>query len=79
MIIGYDLNNTAAQTELISRQYELRDFVRNYFNGKYVSDLQPDNEKKLKADIRQTLNDSFLDTARVRIILFDKFDVNEMY
>jgi flagellar FliL protein len=79
MILGYDLNNTAAQTELVSRQYELRDFVRNYFNGRYASELQPDNEKKLKADIRQTLNDSFLDTAKIRIILFDKLDVMEMY
>jgi flagellar FliL protein len=79
MIIGYDLNNTAAQTELISRQYELRDFVRIYFSGKYASDLQPDNEAKLKSDIRETLNTRFLDTAKARIILFDKFDVMEMY
>jgi flagellar FliL protein len=79
MIIGYDLNNTAAQTELVSRQYELRDFVRNYFNGKYASELQPDNEKKLKSDIRETLNTRFLDIAKVRIILFDKLDVMEMY
>jgi flagellar FliL protein len=79
MIIGYDLNNTAAQTELISRQYELRDFVRIYFSRKYASDLQPDNETKLKSDIRENLNTRFLDTARARIILFDKFDVMEMY
>ncbi|MDR2158575.1 MAG: flagellar basal body-associated FliL family protein [Treponema sp.] len=79
MIIGYDLNNNTAQTELVSRQYELRDFVRNYFTGKYASELQPDNETKLKSDIRETLNTRFLDTAKVRIILFDKLDVMEMY
>jgi flagellar FliL protein len=78
MILGYDLNNTSAQTELVSRQYELRDFVRNYFNGKYASELQPDNEKKLKSDIRETLNTRFLDTARIRIVLFDKLEVTEM-
>ncbi|MDR1900293.1 MAG: flagellar basal body-associated FliL family protein [Treponema sp.] len=79
MIIGYDLNNNAAQTELTGRQYELRDFVRNYFQGKYSSELQPENEAKLKSDIRETLNTRFLDTAKVRIILFDKLDVMEMY
>jgi flagellar FliL protein len=79
MIIQYDLNNTAAQTELTSRQYELRDFVRSYFSSKYAADLQPEGETKLKQEIRDILNTRFLDTAKVRNILFNKLDVMEAY
>jgi flagellar FliL protein len=79
MIIQYDLNDNAAQTELISRQYELRDFVRNYFSSKYAADLLPEGEAKLKQEIREILNTRFLDTAKARNILFNKLDVMEAY
>ena len=79
MIIGYDLNDQAAASELISRQYELRDFVRRYFTGKFAADLTPEREEELKKEIREQLNTRFLDTARARIILFNKLDVMEVY
>ena len=79
MIIGYDIGDNAAQTELVARQYELRDFVRSYFTGKYVEELAPENETRLKNEIRDTLNRRFLEKARVRIILFDKLDVMEVF
>ena len=77
MNIGFDQNDTAASSELTSRQLELRDFVRSYFTGKYAIELQPENEQRLKQDIMETLNTRFLDTGRVRIILFDRLDVME--
>jgi flagellar FliL protein len=79
MNLGFDQNDTATSSELTSRQLELRDFVRNYFMGKYASELQPENEAKLKQDILETLNTSFLNTGRVRIVLFDKLDVMEVF
>jgi flagellar FliL protein len=79
MIIGYDLNDQASSSELISRQYELRDFVRRFFTGKYAADLAPEKEEELKKEIREQLNTRFLDTARARIILFNKLDVMETY
>jgi flagellar FliL protein len=79
MIIGYDLDDQAASSELIGRQYELRDFVRRFFAGKYAADLAPDREEELKKEIREELNTRFLDTARARIILFNKLDVMEVY
>jgi flagellar FliL protein len=78
MIIGYDLNNTAGTTELGTRQYELRDFVRSYFSGKYAEDLKPENEARLKREIQEILNTRYLDTAKARMILFNKLDVMEM-
>jgi flagellar FliL protein len=79
LIIGYDVNDNAAQTELTQRQYELRDFVRSYFTGKYAAELQPENEARLKQEIREILNTRFLDTAKARIILFNKLDVMAVY
>ena len=79
MIIGYDMNDQSAQTELTLRQYELKDFVRHFFTGKYAADLSPEKEEALKNEIRERLNTRFLDTARARIILFNKLDVMEMY
>jgi flagellar FliL protein len=79
MILQYDLNNAQAQTELTSRQYELRDFVRSYFSGKYAEELKPENEARLKADIQEILNTRFLDTAKIRNILFNKLDVMESF
>jgi flagellar FliL protein len=77
IVLQYDLDNPAAATELTARQYDLRDFVRQYFSGKYAADLTPENEARLKNEIREILNTRFLDTAKVRNVLFLKLDVNE--
>jgi flagellar FliL protein len=79
MIIQYDENDSAAQTELVRRQNELRHFVRNYFSSKYAAELQPEEEIKLRKEIREILNTRFLDTAKARDILFTKFDVMEAF
>jgi flagellar FliL protein len=78
LILQYDLDNNAAATELTARQYDLRDFVRQYFSGKYAADLVPDKELTLKNEIREILNTRILDTAKVRNVLFIKLDVMEM-
>jgi flagellar FliL protein len=75
MVIGYDLNDNAASTELTSRIYELRDFVRSYFRTKLAADLQPENEARLKQEIVEMLNTRVLNTAKARIILFNQLDV----
>jgi flagellar FliL protein len=77
MVIGYPLNDTAAQTELNSRNYELKDFVRSFFSSKYAADLQPGNEAKLKQEIMELLNTRVLDVAKARSILFNQLDVME--
>ena len=79
MIIGYDLNDPLAATELTSRQYEMRDFIRRYFTSKSAAELAPEKEEELKREIREQLNTRFLDTARARIILFNRLDVMEAY
>jgi flagellar FliL protein len=78
VILQYDLNNNQATTELTARQYDLRDFVRQFFSGKYSADLTPENEPRLKNEIREMLNTRILDTAKIRNVLFLKLDVMEM-
>jgi flagellar FliL protein len=78
MVLGYDLNNNAASTELTARVVQLRDFTRNYFAGKYYNELEPENENTLKQEIKELLNTRYLDTAKVREIYFIKLDVMEI-
>jgi len=80
MHIGYDQNDTAASSELNGRRYELQEFVRRFFAGKTAEDLQgTDKELRLKREIIEQLNTRYLDTAKVREIVFVQLVVNEVY
>ena len=78
MLIQYDLNDNVAQAELTGRVHQLRDFTRNFFASKHYTDLAPENEEMLKREIREILNDIYLDAAIVRGILFARLDVMEL-
>jgi flagellar FliL protein len=78
MVIGYDQNDNAAATELTGRIVELQDFVRSFFRTKSFTDLQPENEERLKRDIIEYLNNRLLNTAKARTIFFKQLDVMEM-
>ena len=77
MNIGYDQNDQTTASELSVRRLEMRDFVRSYFTGKLSTELQPENEERLKREIVEILNTRFLNDGRVRIILFDRLDLME--
>jgi len=79
MILCYDLGDQVAAQELSSRRFELRDFVRSFFRQKTVAELAPEREEELKRNIREELNQRFLDKARVRNILFNKLDVTSVF
>ncbi|MDR0643628.1 MAG: flagellar basal body-associated FliL family protein [Treponema sp.] len=77
MVLGYDLNNATAATELTSRLVELQDFIRNYFSNKFNADLQPDKEEMLKNDLMEKMN-RLLNTAKIRAIYFRQLSTMEM-
>ena len=79
MNIAYDPNDTAASGELNGRRFELQEFVRRYFAGKYAAELGPENEARLKQEIKEMLNTRYLDTAKVREIAFIRLEVMEVY
>ena len=78
LIIGYDENDNAAATELTARLYELQDFVRSYFKSKTASELKPENEQRLKEEIKEQLNTKLLNSARARIVLFKQLETMAM-
>jgi len=75
VVIGYDLGDQNASSELVNRRFELRDFLRRYFAGKFVEELTPEREEELKKEIREQMNQRILDTARVRDVFFNRLDV----
>ncbi|QQO08250.1 flagellar basal body-associated FliL family protein [Breznakiella homolactica] len=78
MVLGYDMNDKNAQTELTNRLYELRDFTRSFFNSKSAADLQPENEARLKQEIMEALNTRILEKAKIRMVVFTQLDIMEM-
>jgi len=79
MIIGYDIDDLAAEQELSERRYELVDFTRRYFAAKSASELGPENEDAVKREIREIINERHLHIATARVILFRTLDVMEEF
>jgi flagellar FliL protein len=77
MILGYDENDNTSGAEFTARQDEIRDFLRRYFRNKTAQDLSPENEARVKMEIQQQINTQILDKARIRIVLFNAFEVME--
>ena len=57
---------------------ELKDFLRRYLRGKTKAELSnPNNQEKLKMEIRNGINDKVLSSSKVRDIQFEQLDVIE--
>ena len=78
VILGYDESDNATALELTARLYELQDFIRSFFKSKTAAELKPENEPRLKEEIKEQLNTKLLNTARIRIVLFKQLEVMAM-
>jgi flagellar FliL protein len=78
VVLGYDLDDKIAANELTNRLYELKDFMRAFFSSKSAAELRSENEAQLKLQIKEMLNSTLLQDAKVREILFQQLDVVEM-
>ncbi len=78
VVLGYDLDDKVAANELTNRLYELKDFMRNFFSSKSAAELKSENEAHLKLQMKEQLNASLLQDAKIREILFQQLDVVEM-
>jgi flagellar FliL protein len=78
MAIGYDMNDKNAQTELISRKFEMQDFVRSFFSSKRAMELTTENEARVKQEIIEALNTRVLNSSKAKNIVFKQLDVVEM-
>jgi len=79
MVVHFDLNDNAAQTELTERLHELRDFVRVFFRSRRADELRPENEPRLRQEIIEHLNTRILNSARVRMVTFNQLDVVQLH
>ena len=75
--LGYKKDDKATSTEITQRNIELKDFLRRYFTEKTIAELKPQNEQKLKIELRNAINDEILSTSKIRDISFVQLDVLE--
>lgn len=73
--LGYKKDDKKASTEITQRTVEIRDFLRRYFSEKTSEDLKPQNEDKLKIEIRDQINDDILSDSKIKDIKFLTKDV----
>jgi len=74
VVVGYDGNNKALQTELIDRTPQIQDLLRNYFSAKRMTELRPEDESFLKEEIKERINRILAD-GKIDEILFSDFNV----
>ena len=75
IFLGYKKDDKVASAEITAQKIPIRDFLRNYFADKTVEELTPKKEEKLKIEIRNEINDTILNKAKIRKISFDKLNV----
>lgn len=73
--LGYKKDDKTTSTEITAQRIPIRDFLRQYFADKTAEELTPRCEEKLKIEIRNEINDTILNKAKVRKISFDKLNV----
>jgi flagellar basal body-associated protein FliL len=70
--LGYKKDDKAALTEITQRTVKIIDFLRQYFSEKTAEELKPQNEEKLKIEIRDQINDDILSNSKIKEVLFTK-------
>lgn len=75
--LGYKKDDKQCATELTARKVELTDRLRRYFTERSIVELKPQNEQKLKIEIRNLINDEILSGSKIRDVAFQQLDVIE--
>ncbi len=77
VFLGYKKDDRVAATEITERRVELTDYLRRYFTQKTIDELKPQNEQKLKIELRNAINDEILSGSKIRDVSFQQLDVIE--
>jgi flagellar FliL protein len=77
VVLGYKTQDKVASAEITSRNIEIKDFLRRYFTEKTAAELKPQNEDKLRIEIKNAINDDILSSSKIRDVRFLSFDVVE--
>lgn len=73
--LGYKKDDKKCSADITSKKIELKDFLRNYFAMKSKEQLRPQDEGKLKIEIKNAINDNILSDAKIKDVSFQQFDV----
>jgi len=79
IFLGHDIGDTVTSGELFNRRIPLQAFARRYFASRFAEELRPENERRLRTEIRDQLNSVYLNNARVRDVDFVRLDVMEVF
>lgn len=77
VVLGYKKEDKATSTEITQRNIQIIDFLRRYFTERTKKELSPQNEDRLKKDIKDRINDEILSSSRIKDVAFTQFDVIE--
>ena len=72
--LGYQQNDKKIQTELIARREQIIDMMRRYFSEKTADQLTPKYEMKIKAELKQMINE-MMESKGIEEIVFLQFNV----
>jgi len=75
LLIGYPQADESTKSELIQRLPKIQDQSRQYFNNlTYEFMKNPDNENRIKEELRERIN-QFLSSRNVKDIIFTQFSI----
>ena len=72
---GYASDDKSTPQNISARKIEITDFLRSYFQSKTVQELR--QEKKIKIEIRNKMNDNILTKTKIKDVLFTKYEIIE--
>ncbi len=75
--LGYEKDSKKIQTELIARSEQIIDIIRHYFAGYKAGDLSPNNEDRIKVELKEKINAIMSSDDSVEEIVFLQFSVIE--
>ncbi|HKK64387.1 MAG TPA: flagellar basal body-associated FliL family protein [Clostridia bacterium] len=74
--LGYESESKKIQSELIARREQIIDMMRRYFSRRTASELTPQYEDEIKAELEEQIN-RIMDSKGIEDIVFLQFNVIE--
>jgi len=75
--VGYDQEDRAVQTELVSRTIQIRELISFYFASRTVDELKGvDNRQRVKSDLTIQIN-RIMRSGKIRDVAFDTYQLLE--
>lgn len=78
VFLGYKKEDKVCSTEITAKTVEIKQFLRQYLRGKTAEELKNvNNEERFSIEIKNGINDKYLNNSKIRSVSFDQLDVVE--